>query len=106
MDMQSTAPPRSMTTRRWASWGFIAGVAITWPAAALALLSPTGEALQPYLTPGPWLLQPVADTMASWPGLINVLVASVSNGLVYGTLAGVVGAGVVGVGGRTLGAGR
>ncbi len=86
-------PPAAQTptssARRWALWGFIVGAAITVPATMFALLSHTGEALMPYLVLGSSLLHPLAEMMAVWPGLINMTVASVANGLLYGALAGV-----------------
>ena len=39
------------------------------------------------LTPGSLLLRPIADVMASWPGLLNVALVAVANGLVYGLAA-------------------
>ena len=85
-----TAQTPTSSAPRWALWGFIAGAVITMPATMFALLSPTGEALMPYLVPGAPLLQPLADMMAVWPGLLNMTLVSVANGLVYGALAGAV----------------
>ena len=76
--------------RRSASWGFLVGFLVTVPAALLALVSATGEALKPYLVPGAWLLQPLTDAMADWPGLLTILLTAVANGLVYGAVAATV----------------
>jgi hypothetical protein len=72
-------------------WGFIVGVTITVPATFYALLSHTGEALHPYLVPGTKLLGPLSDAMAAWPGVINMAIGSVVNGVVYAAIAGVLG---------------
>jgi hypothetical protein len=53
----------------------------------LALLSPIGEALLKFLVPGSLLLRPIADVMASWPGLLNVALVAAANGLVYALAA-------------------
>jgi hypothetical protein len=78
--------------RRWslsrAFWvGFVLGLVVTVPAVFFALLSPVGEALLPVLTPGSLLLRPMAEVMATWPGLLNVGLVAVANGLVYGSVA-------------------
>jgi hypothetical protein len=72
-------------------WGFILGVAITVPATFLALLSHTGEVLQPYLAPGTELLGPLSDMMASSPGLMNMAIAAMVNGVIYAAGAGALG---------------
>jgi hypothetical protein len=64
---------RPWPPQRWARWGFVVGVAITVPATFFALLSHTGEALHPYLVSGTELLGPLSDTMATWPGLMNMV---------------------------------
>ena len=67
--------------------GFVVGAVITLPAVFLALLSPVGEALLRILIPGSLLLLPIGDAMASWPGLLNVGLIAIANGLVYGLAA-------------------
>ncbi len=82
---------RARRSRRFASWGFLVGFLVTVPATLLALVSATGEALKPYVVPGTWLLEPLTDAMADWPGLVNILVGAVANGLVYGAVATTIG---------------
>ena len=91
MHEASATQARSSRARRFASWGFLVGFLVTVPAVVLALVSATGEALKPYLVPGAWLLRPLTDAMADWPGLITILLAAVVNGLVYGAVAATVG---------------
>ena len=67
--------------------GFVVGAVITVPAVLLALISPVGEALLRILIPGSFLLRPIADAMASWPGLLNVGLLAIANGLAYGLVA-------------------
>ena len=62
---------------------FAVGFLITLPVTFLALLLPTFEPIAPVLTPGAALLRPLSSAMAQWPGGINILLASVANGLVY-----------------------
>lgn len=62
------------------------------PATLFALLSHTGEALHPYLVPSTELLGPLSDVMATWPGLINMAIAAVVNGVIYAAGAGALGA--------------
>jgi hypothetical protein len=65
----------------------VIGFVVTIPAVFLALLSPVGEALLPILTPGSLLFRPIADVMATWPGLLNVGLVAIANGLIYGSVA-------------------
>lgn len=67
--------------------GFVLGLLVTVPAVFFALLSPVGEAVHGILTPGSLLLKPLTDVMASWPGLLNVVLVAGANGLVYGLAA-------------------
>jgi hypothetical protein len=67
--------------------GFVVGAVITIPAVFFALLSPVGEALLRILIPGSLLLRPIADAMASWPGLLNFGLLAIANGLIYGLVA-------------------
>ncbi len=76
-----------VAAKRWAFWSFVVGVAITMPATFLALLSPTGEALLPFLVPASAVLRPLADVVANWPGLVNVAIASLVNGVIYAAIA-------------------
>lgn len=76
-----------MSARRAFVVGLIVGLVVTVPAVFLALLSPVGEALLPILTPGSLLLRPIADVMASWPGLVNIGLVALADGLIYGLVA-------------------
>jgi hypothetical protein len=62
----------------------VAGFLVTVPAVTLALLLPLGERLQPFLTPGGALLRPLSSAMAGWNGGVNMLLASLANGVVVG----------------------
>ena len=77
---------RRLSVRRAAVIGFIVGSVVTLPVLVLALLAPVGETLLPVLLPGSLLLGPLADSMASWPGAVNVVLTAVVNGLVYAAL--------------------
>ena len=77
------APARTWRSQKLLMWGFIVGVAITVPATVFAFLAPAGETLQPYLVPGTRLLRPLADMVATWPGMANVAIASAINGVMY-----------------------
>jgi hypothetical protein len=88
--MPDTEEPRLRRTvppARAFGLGFVLGLVVTVPATFFALLSPVGEAVLGILTPGSLLLRPLADTMATWPGLVNVALVAVANGLVYGLVA-------------------
>lgn len=78
---------RTMSGARAFGLGFAIGAVVTVPAIFFALLSPVGEAVLGILTPGSLLLKPLADVMATWPGLLNVALIAVANGLVYGLAA-------------------
>ena len=67
--------------------GFAAGFLAVVPGVLFALLSPVGERVLPFLTPGAELLRPLRGVMASWPGGVNLLLAAVLNGLVLGLVA-------------------
>ena len=86
-DTQSRLRPQ----KRWAFWSFLVGVAITVPATLFALLSPTGEVLFPFLVPANAVLRPLTDVVASWPGLVNVAMASLANGVIYAAIAAALG---------------
>jgi hypothetical protein len=63
---------------------------LTVPVVVLGLLFPAAERLAPLLTPGVALLRPLSSVLASWPGPVNMLLASVANGLVFGVVAAAV----------------
>ena len=87
--MPETEEPRRRAIPRARAFGvgFVLGLVVTVPAVFFALLSPVGEAALGILTPGSLLLRPRADVMANWPGLLNVALVAVANGLVYGLAA-------------------
>jgi hypothetical protein len=86
-EMEESRSRRMVSRARAFGLGFVLGLLITVPAVFFALLSPAGEAVLGILTPGSLLLRPFADVMASWPGLLNVALVAVANGLVYGLAA-------------------
>jgi hypothetical protein len=91
MSTEPDAQTRTWPPRQWVLWGFVAGAAITVAATFFALLSHTGEALHPYLVPSTELLGPLSDVMATWPGLLNMAIAAVVNGVIYASGAGALG---------------
>ena len=66
--------------------GFVVGVALVVPAVLVALLVPGGDTVLPFLVPGAALLRPLSPVMATWPGAVNLLLAAVVNGLIFGAL--------------------
>lgn len=62
------------------------------PATFFALTSHLGERMHPYLTLGSSLLDPFAGAMAAWSDLLNIVLTSVANGIVYAVIAGGLGA--------------
>lgn len=72
--------------------GFVVGFLLPLPVALAALASQAAERVAPFLTPGVALLRPLSDSMATWPAAVNMLLASLSNGLVVGVVAACVGA--------------
>jgi hypothetical protein len=64
--------------------GFVIGFLVTVPAIMLALAFTLWETLLPFVVPGSLLLRIWGSAMADWPGLVNVLLACLANGLVYG----------------------
>ena len=88
--MPETEEPRlrrTVSPVRAFELGFVIGLVVTVPAIFFALLSPVGEAVLGFLTPGSLLLRPLTDAMATWPGLLNVALVAAANGLVYGLAA-------------------
>lgn len=85
-----SAVRRRRFPRRAFVLGFLAGFLVTVPAVMLALLFPLAERWLPVLTAGVALLRPLSQFMAGWPGGVNMLLASLANGLVVGLLAAVV----------------
>lgn len=91
MSAARNARIRTSSPQRWALWGFILGVAITVPATFFALLFHAGETLHPYLVPSAELLDPLSDVIATWPGLLNMVIAAAINGVIYSVSAGALG---------------
>ena len=57
----------------------------------LALMFVGFEAVQRVLVPGPLLMPTeLTDAMAAWPGIVNLLVAGMANGVVYAATAAIV----------------
>ena len=81
------ATPTPRRGRRPVAAGFALGVALVIPALLVALLVPGGDTLLPFLVPGAALLRPLTSVMAAWPGALNLLLAAVLNGMVFGVLA-------------------
>jgi hypothetical protein len=79
-----------MSTRRLFWTAFVVGALLPFPAAALALLWQPGEVIAPLVTPGIVLLLPLVGLMQDWPAAVNMVLASLANGLVAGVLALVV----------------
>jgi hypothetical protein len=72
--------------------GFVTGLVVTVPATVLALLFNLGERLFPFLVPGRVLLRGLVSFLQDWPGPVNVALAAVANGLLYGLVAAAVAA--------------
>ncbi len=77
--------------RRPALLGFGIGFAMAFVATMLALISNVFELLHGLLVPAAALLRPIADAMANWNGLLNMVLAGLVNGAIY-ALAFVLGA--------------
>ena len=73
--------------RRWFVVGVVVGAVVPVPATVAALLFPAAERVAPLLVPGAVLLRPLSSDMAGWSGLVNMLLVSVANGLLYGAAA-------------------
>ena len=78
--------------RRPALIGFGIGFAAAFVVTLLALALPLFETLEPVLVPGALLLAPLADAMAGWNGLLNMVLAGAANGVVYAAAVVVVAA--------------
>jgi hypothetical protein len=78
-----TPVTRTVPLRRPVVIGFVTGFAMAFAATLLALVSALFEAVHPVLVPAALLLQPLADRMAGWNGLLNLVVAGTVNGAVY-----------------------
>ena len=78
-----TTATRAVPLRRPVVIGFVTGFAMAFVATVLALVSTVFEAAHPVLVPAAPLLHPLADRMAGWNGLLNMVVAGTVNGAVY-----------------------
>lgn len=85
--VQAGTSAGASSLRRGFALGFVAGVVVTVPLVFLAMLTDVGEALLAVFVPGTVVLSPLTDVMAGWPGLVNVGLGAIANGLVYGALA-------------------
>lgn len=91
MTTHSDRRGRTRSPERLALMGFVAGAAITLPAVFLALLTPTGETLKPFLIPGALVLAPLSGSMAEWHGAVNLALTAAANGVVYAAAAVILG---------------
>ena len=78
---------RTVSRTRAFGLGFVLGLVVTVPAVFFALLSPVVRGGPGILSCGSTPVRTIADVMASWPGLLNVALVAVANGLVYGLAA-------------------
>ncbi len=70
--------------------GFLVGFGIAIPATFLALLFNWAEPLLPIVVPGQFLVRPLSGYMEHWHGAVNMGLVSLSNGLIYGLIAGAI----------------
>ncbi len=70
-----------------AAVGFAAGAVMHIVAVTFALLSGLGERLLFLLTPGGLAARELELGRATWPGLVNVGLAMIANGLLYALIA-------------------
>lgn len=89
MTLQTTA---GSTVRRPALIGFGIGFVMAFVVALLALVLNAVERAEDVLVPARVLLAPWSDPMASWNGLLTMVVAGAVNGLVYAAVFAVVAA--------------
>lgn len=83
--------------RRPAVIGFAVGFAMAFVATILALMFSAFETVTDVLVPGALLLQPLADSMAGWNGLLNLVLAGLVNGVVYAAVFALGAAALAGV---------
>ena len=79
-----------MSTRRAFIIGFVVGAIVLVLAAFVSVLVEMPAWLFGVLTVGAVFLRPFADAMAEWPGLLNIALAAIANGIVYGVVGIVV----------------
>jgi hypothetical protein len=80
---------RGIDLRRAFIVGFVIGAVVLVLAAFLSLIVELPEFLSDLLTVGTFLLNPLLEAMADWPGILNVALAAAANGLVYGVAAAI-----------------
>jgi hypothetical protein len=88
--MQDANRPAGRRTRSWRRpflVGFLIGIVVTVPAAVLALIFTGAEVALPWVVPGLLLTRALAPFMQTWPGALNLALAALANGLVYGLVA-------------------
>lgn len=83
---------RAARRRRPFVVGFLIGFFVTVPATFLALLFNWAERASDFIVPSTFLLRPLAPYMANWHGALNMGLASLVNGLVYGLIAAAIAA--------------
>jgi hypothetical protein len=96
VDTQPVTKAGRRPVHRAALLGFAAGFVAAFVVPALALVTTFVETLEPILVPGALLLAPLTDRMAEWNGLLNLVLAGVANGAVYGLAVIAVALAVVG----------
>jgi len=69
--------------RRPAVLGFVVGFLAAFVVTMLALVTVVAEVVHPVLVPAAPLLRPVADRMADWHGLVNLVLVGTVNGAIY-----------------------
>lgn len=75
--------------RRPSMAGFVVGFLVTVPATFLALMFKWAEKASDFIVPSTLLLRPLSPYMADWHGALNMGLASLVNGVVYGLAAAV-----------------
>ncbi len=75
------------SVRRPVMVGFLVGFLVTMPATFLALIFNWAERVSDFVVPGTFLLRPLSSYMVNWHGALNMGLASLVNGLVYGLAA-------------------
>ncbi len=75
------------SVRRPVTVGFLVGFLVTVPATFLTLMFNWAERVSDFVVPSTFLLHPLSSYMVDWHGALNMGLASLVNGLVYGIAA-------------------
>ena len=75
-----------MSKRRAFIIGFVVGAIVLVLAAFVSVLVEMPAWLFGVLTVGAVFFRPLADAMADWPGLLNIALAAIANGIMYGVV--------------------